>query len=68
MMIIHPIYKITISIVLVVITLSCMYYLFKIVPTDNEMINYVNFHKATLYSAAIVVSVIGLFILNAKMK
>lgn len=67
-MIIHPIYKITISIVLVVITLSCMYYLFKLMPTGDEVKDYVNLHKALLYGSAIIASVIGLFILNAKMK
>lgn len=64
----HPIYKVTISIVLVVIVLCCLYFLFKTVPTSNKALQEINWYKSALYGMSVVGCVVGLLLLNAKIK
>lgn len=64
----HPIYKVIASIVLVVIVLSCTYFLFKVIPSANEDVQYIKWHEAILYGSATIGGVVGLLLLNTKMK
>lgn len=64
----HPIYRIASSIVLGAIVLYNLYALFAVIPSDIKAVQEVNYYKLFVYTVFIIGGVVGVLLLNTKMK